>query len=194
MALGLLPELSSVDFTGSTVPAEERLAFREGHPELAVSWDVRIMDQSYSCETQLLDFSGVPFTQEGLDELEEAMAYLPALEQVEMHETGLTNEALDALNTKYENVNVVWTVRFGYNNYYTLRTDAEYFRADYALRAMFVPAGSHSIRFVFDPDSVKKGDRMAICFIILLYLSVAAIAVTAVVRRIISDSGSACKA
>ena len=72
--------------------------------------------------------------------------------------------------------------------------DAEYFRADYALRAMFVPAGSHSIRFVFDPDSVKKGDRMAICFIILLYLSVAAIAVTAVVRRIISDSGSACKA
>ena len=129
MSLGLLPELRSVDFTGSTVPAEERLAFREGHPELAVSWDVRIMDQSYSCETQLLDFSGVPFTQEGLDELEEAMAYLPALEQVEMHDTGLTNEALDALNTKYENVNVVWTVRFGYNNYYTLRTDAEYFRA-----------------------------------------------------------------
>ena len=129
MALGLLPELASVDFTGSSVPAEERLSFRDAHPDLSVHWDVRIMDQSYSCDTQLLDFSGVPFTQEGLDELDEALAFLPALEQVEMHDTGLTNEALDALNRKYENVNVVWTIRFGYNNYYTLRTDAEYFRA-----------------------------------------------------------------
>ena len=65
--------------------------------------------------------------------------------------------------------------------------EAEYFRADYALRAMFVPAGEHDIRFVFDPDSVKKGDRLAIFFIILLYLSVAGIAVTAVVLRLRSS-------
>lgn len=61
---------------------------------------------------------------------------------------------------------------------------AEYFRANYALRAMFVPAGRHDIRFVFDPDSVKKGDRLALCFILLLYLAVAGIAGTAVVRQL----------
>ena len=128
MEMGLLPALASVDFTGSTVPAAERVAFRDAHPELAVSWEVRIMDSAYHCDTELLDFSNVAFTQEGLDELEEAMAYLPALQQVDMSNTGLTNEALDALNKKYENVRVVWTVRFGYNNFYTLRTDADYFR------------------------------------------------------------------
>ena len=128
MERGLLPALASVDFSGSTVPAADRIAFREAHDELAVSWTVRILEQTYSCDVELLDFSGAAFTQEGLDELEEAMAYLPALQQVEMHNTGLTNEALDALNKKYPDVKVVWTVRFGYNNFYTLRTDATYFR------------------------------------------------------------------
>ena len=129
VSLGLLPELRAVDFTDSSVTAGERLSFRESHPDMEIGWRVRIMDQSYGCDTQLLDFSGIEFTPEGLEELDEAMAYLPALEQVEMNNTGLTNEALDVLNRKYENVKVVWTVRFGYNNFYALRTDAEYFRA-----------------------------------------------------------------
>ena len=60
---------------------------------------------------------------------------------------------------------------------------AEYFRADYALRAMHVPAGQHHIEFVFDPDSVKKGDRLAISFIILMYVSVIGIVATALVRQ-----------
>ena len=129
LSMDLLPELRAVDFTDSSVTAGERLSFRENHPDMEISWRVRIMDQSYGCDTQLLDFSGIEFTPEGLEELDEAMAYLPALEQVEMSNTGLTNEALDELNRKYENVKVVWSVRFGRNNFYTLRTDAEYFRA-----------------------------------------------------------------
>ena len=129
LSMDLLPELRAVDFTDSSVTAGERLSFRENHPDMEIGWRVRIMDQSYGCDTQLLDFSGIEFTPEGLEELDEAMAYLPALEQVEMSNTGLTNEALDELNRKYENVKVVWSVRFGRNNFYTLRTDAEYFRA-----------------------------------------------------------------
>ena len=50
---------------------------------------------------------------------------------------------------------------------------ADHFRADYVLRAMNVPAGSHHIRFVFDPDCVRKGDTLALVFIILMYLLLA---------------------
>jgi hypothetical protein len=35
---------------------------------------------------------------------------------------------------------------------------------------MNIPAGQHHIRFIFDPDSVRKGDTIAIIFCILMYL------------------------
>lgn len=60
---------------------------------------------------------------------------------------------------------------------------AEHFRANYLLRAMNVPAGEHRIDFVFDPDSVKKGETLALASIIMMYLSVAGAVAFAVVRR-----------
>ena len=52
----------------------------------------------------------------------------------------------------------------------------DHFRVNYLLRALNVPAGSHHIRFVFDPDSVRKGDTLAtVCVVILYLLMLAAI-------------------
>ena len=48
---------------------------------------------------------------------------------------------------------------------------------------MNVPAGQHKIHFVFDPDSVRKGDTIAIIFCILMYLITFGIIAAALVKR-----------
>ena len=61
---------------------------------------------------------------------------------------------------------------------------AEHFRVNYLLRAMNVPAGQHKIHFVFDPDSVRKGDTIAIIFCVLMYLIVIGVIGAGVWKRL----------
>ncbi|MBR4886039.1 MAG: YfhO family protein [Muribaculaceae bacterium] len=48
--------------------------------------------------------------------------------------------------------------------------DAEIGRVNYVLRALNLPAGSHTIEFVFDPESIHVTDTMATISIIIIYL------------------------
>ena len=53
---------------------------------------------------------------------------------------------------------------------------ADHFRVNYLLRALNVPEGAHHITFLFDPDSVRKGDRIATLCVVLMYLLILAAA------------------
>jgi uncharacterized membrane protein YfhO len=48
--------------------------------------------------------------------------------------------------------------------------EADYFRANYLLRAMIVPAGRHEIVFSFEPISFYSGNKIALASSLLLLL------------------------
>lgn len=68
---------------------------------------------------------------------------------------------------------------------------AEIGRVDYLLRAMRLPAGSHTIEMWFDPDSLRTTTTTAYISIILIYLALAA-AIATGVRRAAAGTGKQC--
>lgn len=60
---------------------------------------------------------------------------------------------------------------------------ARIFRANYLLRAMNIPAGNHDIRMEFRPDSVRKGNTVAVIFILIMYATVLGVIAGALIKR-----------
>jgi uncharacterized membrane protein YfhO len=54
---------------------------------------------------------------------------------------------------------------------------SDYYRVDYLLRGMAVPAGEHNIEFRFEPRSYKLGTMLTSWFSLLIYILLIAAAV-----------------
>ncbi|MFA5325156.1 MAG: YfhO family protein [Bacteroidales bacterium] len=86
----------------------------------------------------------------------------------------LTKYAPDALEYRTSsNVNktaVFSEIYYPYGwNAYIDNVPTKHFRVNYVLRALNIPAGDHIVKFEFRPDSIYKGDKISIVFIIIMY-------------------------
>ncbi|HPT12076.1 MAG TPA: YfhO family protein, partial [Bacteroidales bacterium] len=59
----------------------------------------------------------------------------------------------------------------------------DYFRADYVLRAMNIPAGDHTVTFRFEPSSYKVGNKVSLASSVILLLLLLGIAATPIIKK-----------
>lgn len=159
----------------------------DGQPQVQVNpyalgnaWfveDIRIVDGANAESDALNDID--PATTAVVDRPFEAFvtnAHPGVAEDAAVRLTAYTPKQLDYEYTTSQPGTLVFSEIY-YPHGWKATIDGEsvdHFRADYTLRALNVPAGSHHITFLFDPDSVRKGDRIAVACVIVMYLIILA--------------------
>ena len=123
-AMGRLKKLKKLDLRDCAIlPGQlaELLPRCEG---IETDYVVHLCGAVFTTDVEELDLSGVPI--DDLQELENAVRMMPNLKKVVMCDCGVSNEDMDALNRRFENVRFIWRVYF---SIYSLRTDATMFCA-----------------------------------------------------------------
>jgi uncharacterized membrane protein YfhO len=84
------------------------------------------------------------------------------------------NELIYESNTNGEDLAVFSEIYYpaGWKCYIDGR-ESKYFRTDYVLRGMILPAGKHEINFIFKPSSYTTGNRISL-FSSVIFLLLAA--------------------
>lgn len=120
------------------------------------------------------------------------IAPLMAFDEDEIQLTKYTPKRIDYQAQNEQNRVAVFSeiyYPYGWHIYLTdgegnLENELPLARVNYMLRAAVIPAGTHTLAMVFDPESVHKGNTLSlICFSIFCATLVAAIAMEIIKRR-----------
>lgn len=122
LALTYLCNMKTLTFSGKLPAPKKLLALREQFPHVDIHWEYVLMDKVLTDDITRLDLSGV--IMDSPQAVENALPYLPELTWVDMSDCGISNEEMDALNKRHENVRFVWTI---YAGRCRLRTDVTTF-------------------------------------------------------------------
>ena len=123
-ALPLFPALESVDFSRCGLSEELLRSFADAHPALLTVWETEFFGVTFSTGDEEIEFSDIPLTVEDAAQIEALLPYMPKLKKVVMLRCGISNEDMEEINLRHENVQFVWMVQV-YS--YGVRTDQTFF-------------------------------------------------------------------
>lgn len=90
-------------------------------PDVLIHCDLPLAGQYYDRNSLEIDLSGCPVS---VAEVEQMLPYFPRLRKLDLSFCGISDEEMDALNQRYPEISIVWTVTIGEVK---TRTDAVYF-------------------------------------------------------------------
>ena len=119
----LFPGLRTIDLTGCGLPDRELHALDAALPDTDVVWTFRVYGREVCSTDEEVDLSGLILRDKGA-EIEAALPLFSRLKKVVMCNCGISDEEMDALNRRHEDVRFVWMV-----NILTaaIRTDADFY-------------------------------------------------------------------
>ena len=113
-----LPALTRVDLTGCGVAPEDVLPVKEALPDTEFVFDFELYGVKINTMDEFIDFTGKAM--ESPDKVEAILPLMPRLQKVDMSDCGISDEDMDALNKRHDNVRFVWTMHI---TRYNIRTD-----------------------------------------------------------------------
>lgn len=167
-ALPLFSNAESVNLTDCGLSEHMLRDFSAAHPNLLTEWETQLFGVRFSTAAEEIDFSDVPLTVEDAAQIEDMLPYLPKLKKVVMLRCGISDEDMDAIDLRHEDVQFVWMVqvrRWGlrtdrtyftvYNNDYEFPEDNDSFAALRYCRDMIAIDLGHQ-KFYDDPDMFEN--------------------------------------
>lgn len=94
--------------TGLTEEARKDLILQ--YPEYFFLCDLDFAGKTVSTASTQIDISGCAIT---VEETEEMLPFFPNLEKLIMSHCGIDNESMEALNQRYPDISIVWTLQIG---------------------------------------------------------------------------------
>ena len=156
-ALPLFSNAESVKLTDCGLSEHMLRDFSAAHPNLLTEWETQLFGVRFSTAAEEIDFSDVPLTVEDAAQIETMLPYLPKLKKVVMLRCGISDEDMDAIDLRHEDVQFVWMVQV---RRWGLRTDRTYFTVynnDYEF-----PEDNHSfaaLRYCRDMIAIDLGHQ-----------------------------------
>ena len=123
-ALTLLPAAERIDFTDTGLQDGTLLAFAAAHRGIFCLWTMERFGRTFTTADEVLTFDGVPLTAEDAEAIEALIPAMPRLRKVEMIGCGISDEDMETINLRHEDVQFVWMVRV-YDR--GVRTDQTFF-------------------------------------------------------------------